>query len=68
MAAFNTAHLTFPGRHLGGPRAGELYFKPLTHDVVLDVLHNPAYDGLTSMAAARPAPAWTGTFTATSSR
>ena len=45
VAAFNTAHLTFPGRHQGGPRAGELYFKPLTHDVVLDVLHNPAYAG-----------------------
>ena len=45
VAAFNTAHLTFPGRHQGGPRAGELYFKPLTHDTVLDVLHNPAYAG-----------------------
>ena len=45
VAAFNTAHLTFPGRHQGGPRAGELYFKPLTHDIVLDVLHNPAYAG-----------------------
>jgi DNA invertase Pin-like site-specific DNA recombinase/DNA-binding transcriptional MerR regulator len=45
VAAFNTAHLTFPGRHQGGPHAGELYFKPLTHDIVLDVLHNPAYAG-----------------------
>jgi DNA invertase Pin-like site-specific DNA recombinase/DNA-binding transcriptional MerR regulator len=45
VAAFNAAHLTFPGRHLGGPHAGELYFKPLTHDQVLDVLHNPAYAG-----------------------
>jgi len=45
VAAFNAAHLTFPGRHQGGPRAGELYFKPLTHDIVLDVLHNPAYAG-----------------------
>ena len=45
VAAFNTAHLTFPGRHQGGPHAGELYFKPLTHDTVLDVLHNPAYAG-----------------------
>ena len=45
MAAFNKASLTFPGRHQGGPHAGELYFKPLTHDTVLDVLHNPAYAG-----------------------
>ena len=45
VAAFNKASLTFPGRHQGGPRAGELYFKPLTHDIVLDVLHNPAYAG-----------------------
>ena len=45
VAAFNAASLTFPGRHLGGPHAGELYFKPLTHDHVLDVLHNPAYAG-----------------------
>ena len=45
VAAFNAASLTFPGRRLGGPRAGELYFKPLTHDHVLDVLHNPAYAG-----------------------
>ena len=45
VAAFNAASLTFPGRHQGGPHAGELYFKPLTHDHVLDVLHNPAYAG-----------------------
>ena len=45
VAAFNKASLTYPGRHQGGPHAGELYFKPLTHDTVLDVLHNPAYAG-----------------------
>ena len=45
VAAFNKASLPFPGRHQGGPHAGELYFKPLTHDTVLDVLHNPAYAG-----------------------
>jgi DNA invertase Pin-like site-specific DNA recombinase/DNA-binding transcriptional MerR regulator len=45
VAAFNRASVTFPGRHQGGPHAGELYFKPLTHDHVLDVLHNPAYAG-----------------------
>jgi DNA invertase Pin-like site-specific DNA recombinase len=37
--------LTFPGRHLTGPRAGELYWKPLRHDHVLFVLHNPRYAG-----------------------
>ena len=45
VAAFNTAHLTFPGHHQGGPHAGELYFRPLTHDTVLHVLHNPACAG-----------------------
>ena len=37
--------LTFPGRHLGGPHAGELYWKPLRHDLVLFTLHNPRYAG-----------------------
>ena len=46
--------LTFPGRHHGGPRAGELYFKPLTHDQVLNVLHNPAYAGAYAYGRARP--------------
>src|SRR5258708_22045721 len=45
VAAFNAAHLTFPGRHQGGPHARALYFKPLTHHIVLDVLHNPPYAG-----------------------
>jgi len=37
--------LTFPGRHLGGPHHGELYWKPLRHDLVLFTLHNPRYAG-----------------------
>ena len=38
--------LTFPGRHApGGPHAGELYWKPLRHDLVLFMLHNPRYAG-----------------------
>jgi hypothetical protein len=35
----------FPGRHLGGPHAGELYWVALRHDSVLFTLHNPRYAG-----------------------
>jgi DNA invertase Pin-like site-specific DNA recombinase len=36
--------LMFPGRHApGGPHAGETYWKPLRHDLVLFTLHNPRY-------------------------
>ena len=46
VKAFAAQRLTFPGRHSpGGPRAGELYWKPLRHDHVLFVLHNPRYAG-----------------------
>src|SRR5579859_7408587 len=37
------AHL--PARDHTGPRAGELYWKPLRLDQVLDILHNPRYAG-----------------------
>jgi hypothetical protein len=38
--------LMFPGRHApGGPHAGETYWKPLRHDLVLFTLHNPRYAG-----------------------
>ena len=43
---FATERLKFPGRHaVGGPHAGELYCKPLRHDLVLFTLHNPRYAG-----------------------
>lgn len=42
VKAFRGQQLTFPGRHRGGPHAGELYWKPLTHSQVLKMLHNPA--------------------------
>lgn len=43
---FAAEHLRFPGRHaVGGPHAGELYWKPLRHDLVLFTLHNPRYAG-----------------------
>jgi DNA invertase Pin-like site-specific DNA recombinase/DNA-binding transcriptional MerR regulator len=45
VKAFTAAGLRFPGRHLVGPHAGELYWKPMDHSEVLAVLHNPAYAG-----------------------
>ena len=45
VKAFNEANLAFPNRHHSGPRSGELYFKPLGHDQVLKILHNPRYAG-----------------------
>jgi hypothetical protein len=44
---FAAEGLRFPGRHApGGPHAGELYWKPLRHDMVLFTLHNPRYAGV----------------------
>jgi DNA invertase Pin-like site-specific DNA recombinase len=45
VKAFRTAGLTFPWRHLKGPRKGETDWKPLAHHTVLRVLHNPRYAG-----------------------
>jgi len=42
---FAAEGLRFPGRHLGGPRHGETYWKALRHDMVLFTLHNPRYAG-----------------------
>jgi DNA invertase Pin-like site-specific DNA recombinase len=43
---FAAEQLRFPGRHaVGGPHAGELYWKLLRHDLVLFTLHNPRYAG-----------------------
>ena len=43
---FAAERLRFPGRHTpGGPHAGETYWKPLRHDLVLFTLHNPRYAG-----------------------
>jgi DNA invertase Pin-like site-specific DNA recombinase len=43
---FAAEGLQFPGRHgVGSPHAGELYWKPLRHDMVLFTLHNPRYAG-----------------------
>jgi DNA invertase Pin-like site-specific DNA recombinase len=53
VRAFREAQLTFPGRHRGGPHAGELYFRTLTHTQVLNVLHNPCYAGAYCYGRAR---------------
>jgi Recombinase zinc beta ribbon domain/Recombinase len=45
VKAFRTAGLSFPWRHLKGPRKGETDWKPLAHHTVLRVLHNPRYAG-----------------------
>ena len=45
VKAFRTAGLTFPWRHLKGPRKGETDWQPLRHSTVLHVLHNPRYAG-----------------------
>ena len=45
VKAFNAAGLSFPWRHLKGPRKGEVNWKPLQHHTVLRVLHNPRYAG-----------------------
>ena len=73
VRAFREQQLTFPARHRRGPRRGELFFQPLTHDRVLSILHNPAYAGAYAYGrashatgldghhhtTARPVPEWT---------
>jgi DNA invertase Pin-like site-specific DNA recombinase len=55
VRAFREQQLTFPARHRRGPRRGELFFQPLTHDRVLTILHNPAYAGAYAYGRARHA-------------
>jgi DNA invertase Pin-like site-specific DNA recombinase len=45
VKAFNAAGLSFPWRHLKGPRKGQVDWKPLARHTVLRVLHNPRYAG-----------------------
>ena len=53
VRAFREQQLTFPARHHRGPRRGELFFQPLTHDRVITILHNPAYAGAYAYGRAR---------------
>src|SRR5487761_764522 len=53
VRAFREQQLTFPARHHRGPRRGELFFQPLTHDRVIKTLHNPAYAGAYAYGRAR---------------
>ena len=53
VRAFREQQLTFPARHRRGPRRGELFFQPLTHDRVIKTLHNPAYAGAYAYGRAR---------------
>jgi DNA invertase Pin-like site-specific DNA recombinase len=53
VKAFREQQLTFPARHHRGPRRGELFFQPLTHDRVISILHNPAYAGAYAYGRAR---------------
>ena len=46
VKAFRADGLTFPWRHLKGPRKGEVDWHPLQHHAVLRVLHNPRYAGV----------------------
>ncbi len=55
VRAFREQQLTFPARHRRGPRRGELFFQPLTHDRVIKTLHNPAYAGAYAYGRARHA-------------
>ena len=46
VKAFRADGLSFPWRHLEGPRKGETDWHPLRHHAVLRVLHNPRYAGV----------------------
>jgi DNA invertase Pin-like site-specific DNA recombinase len=65
VKAFRAAGLTFPWRHLKGPRKGEIDWKPLAHHTVLHVLHNPRYAGAFTYGRYRhhklPSGKWTST-------
>ena len=63
VKAFREQQLTFPARHHRGPRRGELFFQPLTHDRVIKTLHNPAYAGAYAYSGPATPPAWTDTTT-----
>src|SRR5690348_1982258 len=56
VKAFSAAGLSFPWRHLKGPRKGEVDWQPLLHSTVLRVLHNPRYAGAFTYGRHREQP------------
>jgi DNA invertase Pin-like site-specific DNA recombinase len=56
VKAFRVAGLSFPWRHLKGPRKGEVDWQPLLHSTVLRVLHNPRYAGAFAYGRHREQP------------
>ena len=56
VKAFRAAGLSFPWRHLKGPRKGEVDWQPLLHSTVLRVLHNPRYAGAFTYGRHREQP------------
>ena len=67
VKSFREQQLTFPARHHRGPRRGELFFQPLTHDRVIKTLHNPATPAPTPTDVPATPPTWTDTTTPPSS-
>jgi hypothetical protein len=66
---FAAEQLRFPGRHApGGPHAGETYWKPLRHDLVLFTLHNPRYAGAYCYGRRKHSPTPTATPAPSTSR
>jgi DNA invertase Pin-like site-specific DNA recombinase len=68
VKAFRTAGLSFPWRHLKGPRKGETDWQLLAHHTVLRVLHNPRYAGAFTYGRHRhhklPSGKWSSTILA----
>ncbi len=56
VRAFAEQELRFPRRVRTGPHRGEVIWRPLQHDTVLDVLHNPRYAGAFVFGRTRTQP------------
>ena len=56
VKAFRAAGLSFPWRHLKGPRKGEVDWQPLRHSTVPHVPHNPRYAGAFTYGRHREQP------------
>jgi DNA invertase Pin-like site-specific DNA recombinase len=56
VRAFAAQEVRFPRRVRCGPHRGEVVWRPLQHDTVLDVLHNPRYAGAFVFGRTRTRP------------